>query len=338
MPPAELQMEDEINGNYHSSSGKKARPGSGKGNRKGSKRQKSEEPDAASLDAAQPASAVQDLMAQAAKKKSPYFAAAAAPSQANDKLKSFKKVKLAKTGSRARESPADSVSAELATPDLGIHNGGDGELHKHATSMVSPRSGTAAAGPEECYKCEKPLNKPAATKASSPASASVQLVASSPFPQRAEQGEAPAENQDKTPQKQPGTAVSESSDRVGDWNPEGEARAVSSEAEAASPDPSSIVVEANNSPPPSQAAEQEDQVKHKARESSQEIIPDTQQENSADAKQGSVSIVHDTPENESWATGEGMSSGESQGYQPANQKWEQEGISAGRLLPAGKHI
>ena len=352
MPPAELQLEGKMNGEHESNSGKRARPGSSKGKRKGGKHQTSDEPDVEPLETAQPASALEASLVQAANKKSPYFAAAA-PSQANDKLKSFKKVKLAQSGSKVRENPANSDSAELATSDLGIASSGDGGLHKHATAMVSPRSRTAAGGPEECHMCEKPRNESAAAKASSPASASVQFVASSPSPQPAAQEK--SAKKEKTSQKQPGNsaskrqkrspsqqrataaqAVSASSDRVGDWNPEGEATAVSSQAEASSPNPSSILVEANDSPQPSQGAEQQEQSTHNAEESPQEIIPDTQQENSKDVQQGSVSLVHDTPEKESWATGEGMTSGESQGYQPGSHERDQEGISAGNALPAAK--
>ena len=340
MPAAEWQLEDE------GRSDKKTRPGSGKAKQKRGKQQEAHEPEVQAPVIARPAPVQVSPPMPAVKRRSDFFAKGA-PSQAANSLKAFKKAKLVLSSSTAREGPADCDSAELATADLGIPGSGEGGRSQHATPVVSPRSRTTtASSPDEFYVSKHPHFPPAAAKACSPVSASVLLVASTPSPKSAEQGQSPPQRWRKMSQARPSNgdskklpeplppdvpprAVSEASDRVGDWDPEGERRPVSSEAEAgSSPDPSSIVVEADDSPRPSQSAKQLQSSPPKLEESPENIIPETQEQDiEDDDQQGSVSIVNDTPEKTEWATGK-----DSDGDQPlGNLERGQEGCSAGAL-------
>lgn len=342
MPPAEWQLEDESDQQSESSLKKKARLGNNKVKRKRSKQQGAQRREDMPAETPQPAPAQNDAAAQQPRRTSKFFEPGA-KSEANHHLKSFRKTKLFDASRPARE-PTDSASAELATADLGIADGRSQEQSKHATPMVSPRSRTTtASSPGDFYVSKQPHVPPAAARAGSPASASVQYVASMPSPKHAKHGHTPAQKQGKTSQKQPSSPPSkmlatspkadaaaqgdsEPSDKVGDWNPEGEPRTVSSEAEAGpSPEPSSIVVEANDSPASSHPAEQPAILPQDPNNDPAAVIPDTQQQSSADEK-GSVSVVDDTPEKTSWATGE-----DSQGNQPSGSLGRgQEGNSAGK--------
>ena len=344
MPPAEWQLEHENTNQTEGWSDKKA--AFGKTRRKRGKEQEAQEPGAQVAKTARPAPAQDALPAPAAKRRSHFFLAAGAPSQAGNSLKAFKKKKMLDSSSLAREAPANGESAELATADLGIPGSKEVGRSKHATPMVSPRSRTTASSPDDFYISKQPHIPTATVKACSPASASVQIVASTPSPSRAQQGQSPAQRQPIPSQRHPSSAeakkvpasprlnatalaTSEALDRVGDWNPHGKERQVSSEAEAGpSPNPSSILVEADDSPQPSQSVRQLQPSQQKPAGSPGKIIPETQQQNSADAdQQESVSIVDDTPEKTSWATGE-----DSGKYQPTGSlERGQEGSSAGAL-------